>query len=51
VGYDYPHEHPGHVNDQEHMPEGAENLRFYQPDESEGEYRERLERIRKARGR
>jgi putative ATPase len=51
VGYDYPHEHPGHVNDQEHLPKGLEDLRFYLPDEGEGELRERLERIRTARGR
>src|SRR3954447_3997712 len=51
VGYDYPHSHPGHVNDQEHMPAGAEDLRFYEPDDAEAELRERLERIRKARGR
>ena len=36
-GYDYPHEHPGHVNDQEHLPEGLEGLRFYFPDEGEPE--------------
>src|SRR3954454_12674810 len=28
-GYDYPHDHPGNVNDQEHMPEGLESVRFY----------------------
>jgi hypothetical protein len=39
------------VNDQEHLPEGREDLRFYLPDETEGELRERLERIRAARGR
>jgi putative ATPase len=50
-GYDYPHEHPGHVNDQEHLPEGLEGLRFYFPDEGEPEARERLEAIRRARGR
>jgi len=50
-GYDYPHDHPGHVNDQEHLPEGAEDVRFYAPDERERELRERLEAIRKARGR
>ncbi|HET8757139.1 MAG TPA: replication-associated recombination protein A [Solirubrobacteraceae bacterium] len=49
VGYDYPHEHPGHVNDQEHLPEGVGDLRFYAPDDAERELRERLERIRKAR--
>jgi putative ATPase len=49
--YDYPHDHPGHVNDQEHLPEGAEHVRFYLPDERERELRDRLEAIRKARGR
>jgi putative ATPase len=51
IGYDYPHDHRGHVNDQEHLPEGLEELRLYRPDEAEGELRERLERIRRARGR
>jgi putative ATPase len=51
VGYDYPHDQPNHVNDQEHLPKGLEDLRFYEPDATEGELRERLERIRKARGR
>jgi len=51
VGYDYPHAHPGHVNDQEHMPEGLQDLRFYLPDAAEGELLERLEQIRAARGR
>jgi putative ATPase len=51
VGYDYPHDHPGHVNDQEHLPEGLEDLRLYVPDDAEGELRERLERIRRARRR
>jgi putative ATPase len=50
VGYDYPHDHPGHVNAQEHMPKGVEDLRFYEPDAAEAELRDRLERIRKARG-
>jgi hypothetical protein len=39
------------VNDQEHLPEGLEDLRLYRPDDAEGELRERLERIRRARGR
>ena len=43
-GYDYPHNHPGHVNDQEHLPEGLEDLRFYFPDEGEPEAKARLER-------
>ena len=51
VGYDYPHAHPGHVNEQEHMPAGLEDLRFYLPDDAEPELKERLERIRRARGR
>ncbi len=51
VGYDYPHNHPGHVNDQEHLPDGLEGLRFYFPDEGEPEARERLAELRKARGR
>ncbi len=50
-GYDYQHGHPGHVNDQEHLPEGLEGLRFYFPDEGEPEAKARLEAIRKARGR
>jgi putative ATPase len=50
-GYDYPHDRPGHVNEQVHLPEGLEHLRFYQPDELEGGLRDRLERIRRARGR
>jgi putative ATPase len=50
-GYDYPHLHPGHVNDQEHLPEGQENVRFYQPDDAEEAFRQRLERLRAARGR
>jgi hypothetical protein len=33
------------------MPAGAEDLRFYEPDDAEAELRERLERIREARGR
>jgi putative ATPase len=51
VGYDNPHQHPGHVNAQEHLPEGREHLRFYLPDDAEAPLRERLERLRGARGR
>ena len=50
VGYDNPHRVPGHVNQQEHLPEGREDLRFYRPDDAEAALRERLERIRAARG-
>ncbi len=50
-GYDYPHDHPGHVNDQEHLPEGLEGLRFYEPDDTETTMRERLAAAREARRR
>jgi putative ATPase len=50
VGYDYPHDHPGHVNAQRHLPDGLEDLRFYEPDDAEAELRERLERVRRERG-
>jgi putative ATPase len=50
-GYDYPHDNPGHINDQEHLPAGVENERFYEPGESEGALRERLAEIRRLRGR
>ena len=51
VGYENPHTQTGHVNDQEHFPDGLEHLRFYEPDALEKDLRERLERIRRARGR
>jgi putative ATPase len=51
IGYDNPHRHPPHVNDQEHLPAGLEDLRFYAPDKAEATFGERLERIRRARGR
>ena len=35
-GYDYPHDHPGHVNDQEHLPEGLEACAST-PDDAEPE--------------
>ena len=49
--YDDPHRHPGHVNRQEHLPPGREDLRFYAPDDAEAELRERLALLRRARGR
>ena len=51
IGYDYPHGQPGGVNDQEHLPPGLEDVRFYDPADMEPELRERLERVRRARGR
>jgi putative ATPase len=50
-GYDYPHSNPGHLTRQELMPAGLEALRFYSPDEHEGEMARRLEAIRRGRGR
>ena len=50
-GYDYPHDHPGQVNDQEHMPAGREDLRFYDPGDAEPALRERLAELRGLRGR
>jgi putative ATPase len=51
VGYENPHDQPGHVNDQEHLPAGREGLRFYAPDDAEAGLRERLAELRRARGR
>jgi putative ATPase len=49
-GYDNPHRHPGHVSDQQLLPEAVTRERFYEPDEAEQELRRRLEQIRRARG-
>jgi len=51
VGYDSPHNHPGHVNAQEVAPEEVAGTRFYEPDDAEAGLRERLAEIRRARGR
>src|SRR3954451_10041580 len=48
-GYDYPHDHPGHLNAQRHLPDGLEDLRFFTPADTEPELRERWERARRAR--
>ena len=52
-GYDYPHDRPGGVSDQELMPDEAIGERFLELTDrgAERELAERLERIRKARGR
>jgi putative ATPase len=50
-GYDNPHRRPGHLSPQELMPDPAIGARFYEPDAAEGELRERLEEIRRGRGR
>jgi putative ATPase len=51
VGYDYPHDNPGQVSDQELLPDAVVGRRFYEPGETEAALRERLEAIRRARGR
>jgi putative ATPase len=50
-GYDYPHEHPGQVSPQELAPEGVVGERFFQAGEAEARLAERLERVRRMRGR
>jgi putative ATPase len=49
--YDNPHKREGHLSPQELMPDPAIGQRFYQPDEAEALLRERLEAVRRARGR
>jgi len=49
-GYDYPHDHPGHVSPQDLLPPSVSGMRFYRPDEAEGQAAARLREIRRARG-
>ena len=49
--YDSPHAHPDRVSPQELLPDGGVGARFYEPDQAEAALRERLEQIRRARGR
>jgi putative ATPase len=49
--YDNPHRRPGHLSPQELMPDPAIGRRFYEPDEAEALLRDKLDEIRKARGR
>ncbi|MGH2903401.1 MAG: replication-associated recombination protein A [Solirubrobacteraceae bacterium] len=49
--YDYPHARPGHVSAQELLPPGAEGAAFYQPDDAEAVQRDRLQELRRLRGR
>jgi putative ATPase len=49
--YDYPHARPGHISPQELMPDHAIGERFYEPDDAEASLRERLEEVRRDRGR
>jgi putative ATPase len=49
--YDNPHRRPGHVSPQELLPDSAIGQRFYEPDQAEALLAERLEQVRRARGR
>jgi putative ATPase len=53
VGYDYPHDRPNALTEQEYMPENAAGTRFLELSKFgfEGELRERYERILRGRGR
>ncbi len=48
--YDNPHRRPGHFSPQELMPDAVIGSRLYEPDDAESALRERLEAIRRARG-
>jgi putative ATPase len=52
-GYDYPHDRPNALSDQEYMPAGAETTHFLELTKFglEGELRDRYERILRGRGR
>jgi putative ATPase len=50
-GYDNPHRRPGHISPQELLPDPAIGARFYEPDDAESALREKLEQIRRERGR
>ncbi len=50
-GYDNPHRRPGHFSPQELMPDPAIGVRFYTPDEAEQALAEKLDEVRRARGR
>jgi putative ATPase len=50
-GYDSPHAHPGHIARQELAPDEVVGARFYRPDDAESELSDRLENIRRKRGR
>jgi len=49
-GYDYPHDRPGHVSPQELLPDAVAGQRFWRATATERALGERLERIRRARG-
>jgi putative ATPase len=49
--YDNPHRRPGHFSPQELLPDRAISQRFYEPDQAEKRLQERLDEVRRARGR
>ena len=49
-GYDYPHDHPGHVSPQDLLPPSVSGIRFYEPGTAEPGAARRLADIRRARG-
>jgi putative ATPase len=49
-GYDYPHDHPGHLTSQDVMPPEVAGARFYEPDEAEADAMRRVAELRRARG-
>ena len=51
VGYEYPHDRPGHLSAQELAPEQVAGTRFYEPDEAEAGLANRLAEIRRSQGR
>jgi len=50
IGYDYPHDHPDALSDQEVMPDELRDERFYDPADSEPDMEARLTAIRRGRG-
>ena len=51
AGYDDPHQHPGGLSPTNVMPDGLEDLRFFDPGDNEARFRDRLREIAAARGR
>ncbi len=50
AAYDDPQRRPGHLSEQELLPDAVTGTRFYRPDDAEAALRERLAGIRRARG-
>jgi putative ATPase len=50
-GYEYPHDKPGGLSQQDVMPEEVGDVRFYDPRDREPVLRARLEEVRRGRGR